>query len=129
VDGNILRRRLRYVRVTCPSGWTFQERDLYFRQWQRAINLFTMTHFVNWNRASTAEGDSESEPSQPELCFENLDEAVCSQLPILYAEIQSFSGQADKWIELYGRGNRIVVMNLDIGGGTTDLAIIEYTNQ
>jgi hypothetical protein len=126
---NTLRRRLRYIRVTCPSGWTFQEREIYFRQWQRAINLFTMTRFNDWGETRAAEGQEKSEPSRPVLCFENLDEAVCSQLPILYAEIQSFSGQADKWIELYGRDNNVVVMNLDIGGGTTDLAIIKYTNE
>jgi hypothetical protein len=128
VAHNALRRRLRYVRVTCPSGWTFQERELYLRQWQRAINLFTMTRFENWGEAPAMQGNEDNEPSRPVLCPENLDEAVCSQLPILYAEIQSISGQADKWIELYGHDDKVVVMNLDIGGGTTDLAIIKYTS-
>jgi hypothetical protein len=130
-NNNALRRRLRYIRVTCPSGWTYQERELYFRQWQRAINLFTMAHFNNWEPAAPAPiGDMDAAPCKPVLLTENLDEAVCSQLPVLYSEIKAFSGKADKWIELYGRGRgRVVVMNLDIGGGTTDVAIIEYTNR
>ena len=123
---NTLRRRLRYIRVTCPSGWTFMERDLYFRQWQRAINLFTMSRFANWKTVPMGELPVEAEAGQPVLCAENLDEAVCSQLPILYAEIQSLGGQARKWIELYGDGSKVTVMNLDVGGGTTDLAVIEY---
>ncbi|MEK7674871.1 MAG: virulence factor SrfB [Verrucomicrobiota bacterium] len=123
LKGSILPRRLRCVRVTCPAGWTFQERELYFRQWQRAINLFAMTRFEDCWEAVDRGG------SQPLLCRENLDEAVCSQLPILYAEIQSFANQAAKWIELYGTERSVVVMNLDIGGGTTDLAIIKYINE
>ncbi len=114
-------RRLRSVRVTYPTGWTFEERDLYFRQWQRAINLYTMSRFEPEHWGSTMDGGS-----RPELGGQNLDEAVSSQLPILYSQIQALAGQADKWIELHGEPDGAVVMNLDIGGGTTDVAIIKY---
>lgn len=114
-------RQLRTVRVTYPTGWTCEERDLYFRQWQRAINLYTMTHFEpeKWH-PTTAGG------CRPELGGQNLDEAVSSQLPILYSQVKAMAGQADKWAELHGDGDGTVVMNLDIGGGTTDVAIIRY---
>lgn len=114
-------RRLRSVRVTYPTGWTFEERDLYFRQWQRAINIYTMTRFEPEHWGLTSDGGS-----RPELGGQNLDEAVSSQLPILYSQVQAMAGQADKWIELHGDSDGAVVMNLDIGGGTTDVAIIKY---
>lgn len=128
VPNNIVPRRLRFVRVTCPAAWTIQEQQLYFAQWQRAINLFTMSRFSRWNTVDTLDGNG-ARGQRPVLCRERLDEAVCSQLPILYAEIQALGGQAKQWIDLYGDNNGVVVMNLDIGGGTTDLAVIRYSNQ
>jgi hypothetical protein len=126
LGGKVTPRRLRYVRVTSPAGWTYQERELYMRQWQRAINLFTMTRFSNWQSV-------EQNGHRPVLCHENLDEAICSQLPILFSETQAFLGLATKWIELYGQGEgaeaNVTVMNIDIGGGTTDSVIIRYKNE
>ena len=128
VPNNIVPRRLRYIRVTCPAAWTIQEQQLYFVQWQRAINLFTMSRFARWNTVDTVDSTG-ARGERPSLCREQLDEAVCSQLPILYAEIQALGGQANRWIDLLGDNHGVVVMNLDIGGGTTDLAVIRYGNQ
>lgn len=132
IGGAVVSRRLRYVRVTCPAGWTHEERDLYMRQWQRAINLFAMTRLRRWEGADEAHDPADANPRRPVLCRENLDEAICSQLPILYSETQSFLGLATKWIELFGLGEgagaHVTVMNLDIGGGTTDSVIIRYQN-
>lgn len=114
-----LPRRLRNIRVTYPSGWTYEERVRYFEQWERAIKLFAMTHLAD-PRVRELGGD------RPAFQRQHLDEAVCSQLPILYAQIQSLANSASEWIRLYGNEDRVVVMNVDIGGGTTDLAIIEY---
>src|SRR4029077_8505962 len=57
------------------------------------------------------------------------DEAVCSQLPIIYAQVQTLMNDGQTWIDLYGNGTSLVVMNLDIGGGTSDMSIIEYQNK
>ena len=127
-----LPRRLRFIRVTCPSGWTAEERKCYFAQWERAIKLFALTHLKEGNNGINHKPISAG-GLRPELKKELLDEAVCSQLPVLYSLIRSVYNDATKWMELYGRGDdsgaHVIVMNLDIGGGTTDMAIIRYQNK
>jgi len=119
-----LPRRLCNIRVTYPSGWTFEERSEYFRQWQRAINIFTLTHLQNHQPVCIH--DHRQGGDRPLLVDKPLDEAVCSQLPILYSDISSMMGDGVSWLEVYGKEDRIIVMNVDVGGGTTDIAIIEY---
>jgi hypothetical protein len=109
-------RRLRNVVVTFPSGWTSQELSSYRAKWQKALDIFTAGHIA------------QSEP-RPKLAME-LDEAVASQLPIIYGEILKLGNVGENWFELIGRGKGINakarIMNMDIGGGTTDVAIVEY---
>ncbi len=123
--GESLPRRLRYVRVTYPAGWTYEERERFFAQWQRAINLFTMTRFEN--HAPVCFGTDRAGGSRPVLATERVDEAVCSQLPIIYSDVKTLMGDGRSWLELYGDGQSVTVMNVDIGGGTTDIAIIRYS--
>ena len=33
------------VTVTFPPGWTAQELEAYRRKWQKALDIFTLTHF------------------------------------------------------------------------------------
>jgi hypothetical protein len=114
-------RRLRNVLVTFPAGWTGVELDCYLKKWQKAINIFTLGHLEE--RALTTEGGQ-----RPEL-ITRLDEAVASQLPIIYSEILRMQ-DGESWIELVGRGrgseSRVRIMNVDIGGGTTDVSIVQY---
>lgn len=114
-------RFLRSVQVTHPSGWTDQEIAAYRRKWEKAINIFTLGHF--------AEG---AQP--PELSFP-IDEAVAAQLPIIFSDINRTGGNGENFIELFGRKlkqgdsskrHKARVMSIDIGGGTTDYAIVEY---
>lgn len=119
-----LPRRLRSIRVTYPAGWIFEERRRYLDQWQRAINLFTLTRFENHSAVNLH--DAKAGGSRPLLIDDETDEAVCSQLPILYADVQAVGGP-QAWTELYGKQGAVNVMNVDIGGGTTDLAIIRYS--
>ena len=123
VGRNALPRRLRNIRVTYPAGWIHEERTRYFEQWQRAINLFTLTRFEDHAPVNPAQPSSGG--SRPILINDGMDEAICSQLPILYADVTALGGPA-AWIELYGRDGSVNVMNVDVGGGTTDLAIIQY---
>lgn len=123
-ENGSLPRRLRNIRVTYPAGWTAQERENYLKQWQRAINLFTLTRFEDHRPVPlTPRGDG---GMRPRLAEENMDEAVCSQLPILFADLKALGGDGTVWSNLYGIQDEVVVMNVDIGGGTTDLAIINY---
>ncbi|MEI6534721.1 MAG: virulence factor SrfB [Verrucomicrobiaceae bacterium] len=121
-NGEFVPRRLRRVLVTYPSGWTTQEKADYQAKWQKAVNIFTLAHLRD--RRPIKDGGC-----QPELVM-NLDEAVASQLPIIYSEILRLDNKGENWIELIGRGKgteaRARVMTVDIGGGTSDISIIEY---
>ena len=128
---NILPRRLRHIRVTYPDGWTMQERQAYLAQWKRAVQLFAMTHFEDPRplEIREASGTLVKGGEGPIFVEKHFGEAVSAQLPILYADIQSLLNDGNAWVNLYGSDESVVVMNLDIGGGTTDLAIIQYRNR
>ncbi len=121
-----LPRRLRAVRVTYPAGWTCAEREAYFDQWRRAINLFTMTRFEDHRPVSLRA--PENGGSRPILANPPIDEAVASQLPLIYSDIQSLGSPA-AWLSLFGSNDQVTVMNLDIGGGTSDLSIMRYSSE
>jgi hypothetical protein len=117
------RRRIRTVVGTYPSGWSSTELDAYRAKWQEALNIFTLTQFPAGTPAVKLEM--------------KLDESVASQLPLLYSCIKSFTNEnrGENWIQLNGVGRpgkempAIRVMNLDIGGGTTDVSIVEYVDE
>ena len=115
-------RRLRNVIVTYPSGWSIHEVGAYKTKWETALNIFTIAHLRN--RTSILEGGD-----RPQLIMD-LDEAVASQLPFVYSEIFRLGNVGENWIELFGRGKdgaaRLRIMTVDIGGGTTDISIVEY---
>ncbi len=118
-------RRLRRVLVTYPSGWSEPEKDKYHSRWQRAIDIFTLSRLVS--RQTVGEGGD-----RPELIMD-LDEAVASQLPFVYSEIRRMGNVGENWIDLVGRkyedGNpKVRLMTVDIGGGTTDIAVVEYSD-
>jgi len=118
-----LPRKLRQIRVTFPSGWTWEEQSRYLAQWQRAIDLFALTHFADLRPISLGGGEGGEKPL---LVERSLDEAVCSQLPVLYSDMLFLGGDGLNWFQTYGRQNSATVMNVDIGGGTTDISIIRY---
>ena len=115
-------RKLRNVLVTFPSGWSEQETAVYRAKWQKAIDILTLAHLRD--RRSVLEGGD-----RPILIMD-LDEAVASQIPFIYSEIRRLGNQGENWIQLFGRGRgtaaRVRVMTVDIGGGTTDVSVVEY---
>jgi hypothetical protein len=125
MQSKFVRRRIKNVLVTYPSGWTGQELGAYKAKWQKAIDIFTTGHLES-RRPVGLGGD------RPNLLME-LDEAVASQLPVVYGEIHKLGNIGENWIELIGRGkgidSRARIMNLDIGGGTSDIAVIEYHDE
>ena len=113
-------RRLRRIRVTYPTGWTGEEREAYLGQWRRAARLFSLAHLENpFPRIEGGDG--------PTVVSRNIDEAVSSQLPILFSELRNLGHDAADWFNLYGPSGDVTVMNIDIGGGTTDIAAIRYS--
>ncbi len=109
-------RRLRRVRVTYPAGWSGQERERYLDQWRRACSLFALAHLTR--------GDQAPELVSPDT---NIDEAIASQLPLVVAEIKNLGHNADEWLTLFGDGAEARLLSLDIGGGTTDIAVVAYS--
>lgn len=120
-----LPRKLRNIRITYPSGWSGEEREAYLAQWQRAIDLFTLSRFDEIDLVDELDGLWGG--CRPHLSKPLIDEAVCSQLPILYSDVLSLKGDVEEWLELYGDGKELTVMNVDIGGGTTDVSVIRYS--
>jgi hypothetical protein len=114
------RRNLREILVTYPSGWTGNEIEAYRAKWQKAINVFILTRLGSVS------------PDALKLVM-NLDEAVASQLPIVVSEIRRLGDDGRNWSEALGRGKgngaKVRVMTIDIGGGTTDISIVEYQDQ
>ncbi|MFA5258390.1 MAG: virulence factor SrfB, partial [Opitutales bacterium] len=96
-QGESLPRRLRNVRITYPAGWTAEERKRFFQQWQRAINLFTMTRFEN--HAPVCFSTDRRGGSRPVLSDSPIDEAVCSQLPIIYSDVKALMGDGESWLK------------------------------
>ncbi len=113
-----LYRKLKNVIVTYPSGWSRDQVEAYRERCQEAIEIFQKTNFPK--------------SDQEVKLIMNLDEAVASQIPYIFSEIHEFSDNADGWLQIAGklRANvpSVRIMNFDIGGGTTDISIIEYTN-
>ena len=117
-----LPRRLRHIMVTYPAAWNHEVKENFLEQWRRAINLFTITHFDTDKHAPVTQGGC-----RPVLADANVNEAICSQLPIMYSDISHLLNKPEEWFQLYGNSDQsVVVMNLDIGGGTTDLTVIRY---
>lgn len=118
-----LSRVLRQIRVTYPSGWTSDEIAAYKEKWQKAIDVFSVSRFTDLRVVSDG-------GELPELKMD-MDEAVASQLPMVYSMIQDMSRRGRHWCELYGRPDSrgrstVRVMSIDIGGGTSDTSIVEY---
>lgn len=115
------RRRIRTVVGTYPSGWSRSELQAYRAKWQEALDIFSLTHFAK---------------GVPPVGLEmDLDESVASQLPLLYSCISNFANgnKGENWIQLNGverpgKMPMVRVMNIDIGGGTTDVSVVEYVD-
>lgn len=111
-------RRLKTISLTFPSGWVADELKAYVRAWNRAADIFALTHFEN------------AKASRPEIRLE-VDEAVASQLPFVYSEISRLSSDSSvaSWIQLFGKGEVVRVMTIDVGGGTMDVSVVEYRDR
>ncbi len=117
--------RLHRVLLTYPSGWTSKEVSIYHQRCQQALDIFSHTN-VYHGLASPMK--LELVPSE-----KTPDEAVASQLPFVFSEIIRYPNQTTRtWLSRVGKKREGVdsvrIMNFDIGGGTTDISIVEYTD-
>lgn len=107
---------IRDVIVTYPSGWTRDEIAIYKQRCEEAVRIFERTNFSSYD--------------QIKLDM-NVDEAVASQLPFVFSEIHKFENNAQGWLKFAGKKREdgqstFRIMNFDIGGGTSDISVVEY---
>ena len=134
------------VLVTYPAGWTEDEIAGYRKRCDAAIRIF--------NDRNIYRGGKKSVMRELQLAAveKSPDEAVAGQLPFIFSEINRFSGiPASSYISIVGKrrsnvtlptfnqngvvngetsgiAESVRVMNFDIGGGTTDISIVEYAD-
>ena len=104
--------------MSFPSGTSSGELERYRVQVRKAIDIFKHKH------ADRAVGELGLRMA--------IDEGTAGQLAYVYGELQAFVG-AESWLRAVGRrdgsGQAIVrIASIDIGGGTSDLVIADYTD-
>lgn len=133
-----IRKNLSGIYLTYPPGWTAQEKEGFKQKWEKALNIFMLTNLEN---------ATSSNPRLPQVHLE-LNEAVASQLPYVYSEILFAKPSAEHgptrskkastlWFEQIGKIYEIHqrqqhaarIMTLDIGGGTSDVSILQYVDE
>lgn len=129
-------RQMRSITMTVPPAMPQAERSLLESRMRQSIALV-------WKSLGWHTGDEEDNPfdeSQatqlivptPQLRIE-WDEASCGQMVYLYTEVQEkFASHPEEFFRTLARPGRpsdelIRLATIDIGGGTTDLVINDYT--
>lgn len=132
-------RQLRNLILTLPSAMPKPERELFRLRMQEAVGLVWKA--LDWHPAdadfSAAQSQQQSKRPIPQVQME-WDEATCGQLVWLYHEaIVNYTGQTEQFFATLARADRLSgdsaedgktlrVASIDIGGGTTDMAIVQY---
>ncbi|MDI9229662.1 virulence factor SrfB, partial [Serratia bockelmannii] len=131
-------RQLRHVILTLPSAMPKPEREIFRRRMQEAIALVWKAE--GWHPAEEAfspQNQAKSLRPVPDVQME-WDEATCGQMVWLFNETQvNFAGRAEDFFSSMARpdrpreadevpGKSLRIASIDIGGGTTDLAITQY---
>lgn len=133
-------RHLRNLILTLPSAMPGQEREIFRRRMQEAIALVWKA--LGWHPQdedfASEQGKRQSRVPVPNIHME-WDEASCGQLVWLYNEAMvHFRGQTEACFNSFARSDRLPepgeapgrtlrVASIDIGGGTTDMAITRYS--
>lgn len=116
-----LPKMITHICVTFPAGWSELECEKYKEVLQIAVSAYQA------QRCNT---------SVPITLDVSCDEATAVLLCYVYGEIVKYSGCADIWLSAIGRTSlsnkgethaRIAV--IDVGGGTSDLAIVNVQNK
>jgi len=132
-------RQLRAIVLTLPSAMTKPERGIFLKRMKEAIGLVWKA--MGWHPAdedfSTPADRAKSRVPVPEVQME-WDEATCGQMVYLYNETQmNFGGRTEAFFAGMARpdilppegeqpGKSLRIASIDIGGGTTDLAITQF---
>ncbi|RPE04650.1 virulence factor SrfB [Candidatus Pantoea deserta] len=132
-------RQLRSIILTLPSAMPIQEQKLFRQRMEEAVAIVWKAR--GWHPLDAlfdyAEAGKQSKVPLPAIHID-WDEATCGQLVWLYNETRRrYDGRVDLLLRTLARpdrlpkaederGQRLRIASLDIGGGTTDMAIVEY---
>ncbi|EJJ1982505.1 virulence factor SrfB [Salmonella enterica] len=132
-------RQLRTLILTLPSAMPKQEREIFRQRMFEALALVWKA--MGWHPQdedfTTPKQREKSVVPVPEIQME-WDEASCGQLVWLYNEaISHYAGRTESFFNALARpdrqpepgvvpGRALRVASIDIGGGTTDMAIVYY---
>ncbi|CAK9885075.1 MAG: hypothetical protein XXXJIFNMEKO3_01467 [Candidatus Erwinia impunctatus] len=131
-------RQLRHIILTLPCAMPHQEREILRQRMQEAIVLVWKS--MGWHDSDDGLPASGAGTLFPVPDIQMAwDEATCGQMVYLYNETQvNFSGQAADFFASQARpdrplapgeqpGRTLRIASIDIGGGTTDLAITAFS--
>lgn len=129
-------RQLKSLILTVPPAMPKQEIIRYITCVKEAIGIFWKA--MKWDKSdfkTKINLDSPSKntnvwPQIPEIKV-NWDEAICGQVVYLYNELNSkYKGHFESYMKSVSRTgslNKLTLATIDIGGGTSDIVINEYT--
>lgn len=132
-------RYIRSIILTIPPSMPTPERDIFAkRAWQAIVLIWKA---LGWHPeddepptpTDAPEEGSTQWPPFPRI-FTDWDEASCAQIVYLFSEITAhFSGRSDDFFAALrrrpdpGGERKITLASLDIGGGTTDLVVTDFS--
>lgn len=136
-----LRRKIRNVILTCPTAMPLSEQVRLRQSAYDAFHALTLCHKVLEMPVITPSPEAlkVTDPYAPiAMKTWKYDEASCSQLVYLYAEVaKRYSGEVQQFFMLKGhkrpemeaegyKNNALTIGSIDIGAGTTDIMICAY---
>lgn len=126
-----LPRKIKRIIVTCPTAMSKVEREALVRCAKDAVAL--AGKFNSDNMTSSIEIIPSVRSMKDSDGSWYYDEATCAQLVYMYGEVgHKYKGVCSEFFNLYGEKTgssqpTLTVGSLDIGAGTTDLMISEYS--
>lgn len=125
-------RKIRRIIITCPTAMSKLEREALVKCAKDAVSLYGKFAYTD------REFDIEIIPTvgsrRDDEGLWYYDEATCAQLVYIYGEIgYKYKGVCSEFFNLYGKKKdgdsqaTLTVGSLDIGAGTSDLMISEYS--
>ena len=125
-------RKIKRIIVTCPTAMSKIEREALVKCTKDAVTLYGK--FMHGNNPPAIDIIPAVRSMKDNDGSWYYDEATCAQLVYIYGEVgHKYKGVCSEFFNLYGKvtdGNdqpTLTVGSLDIGAGTSDLMISEYS--
>ena len=126
-------RKIKRIIVTCPTAMSKIEREALVKCAKDAVTLWGKFMFDAMPMIEVIPAVRSMKDTDPSWYY---DEATCSQLVYVYGEVgHKYKGACKEFFNIYGKTNSagsqpsLCIGSIDIGAGTTDLMINEYTYQ